>query len=76
VTSRPVIDLSKATYRKIRTCGGLPATIVAIPVAAGLLARCGIVLPPAVEGVLISLGTVIVAINAQLLRRVLEPDVY
>jgi Cu2+-exporting ATPase len=44
--------------------------IVAIPLAAGVLAPVGIVLSPAVGAVLMSLSTVIVAINAQLLRRV------
>jgi Cu2+-exporting ATPase len=43
--------------------------IVAIPLAAGVLAPVGIVLSPAVGAVLMSLSTVIVAINAQLLRR-------
>ena len=43
--------------------------IFAIPLAAGLLARWGIVLSPAVGAVLMSASTVIVAINAQLLRR-------
>jgi Cu2+-exporting ATPase len=44
--------------------------IVAIPLAAGVLAPWGIVLPPAVGAVLMSLSTVIVAANAQLLRGV------
>ena len=43
--------------------------IVAIPLAAGVLAAWGIVLPPALAAVLMSVSTVIVAINAQLLRR-------
>jgi Cu2+-exporting ATPase len=43
--------------------------IVAIPLAAGVLAPIGIVLSPAIGAVLMSLSTVIVAINAQLLRR-------
>jgi len=43
--------------------------IVAIPLAAGLLAPWGFVLSPAVGAVLMSASTVIVAINAQLLRR-------
>jgi Cu2+-exporting ATPase len=42
---------------------------VAIPLAAGVLAPWGIVLPAAVGAVLMSLSTIIVAINAQLLRR-------
>ena len=44
--------------------------VVAIPLAAGVLARWGIILSPAIGAVLMSLSTVIVAINAQLLRRV------
>ena len=43
--------------------------IVAIPLAAGVLAPRGIVLSPAVGAVLMSLSTIIVAANAQLLRR-------
>jgi len=44
--------------------------IVAIPLAAGVLAPWGIVLDPAIGAVLMSASTVIVALNAQLLRRV------
>jgi Cu2+-exporting ATPase len=44
--------------------------VVAIPLAAGVLAPIGILLSPAVGAALMSLSTVIVAINAQLLRRV------
>ena len=43
--------------------------IVAIPLAAGVLASQRILLPPAIAAVLMSASTVIVAINAQLLRR-------
>jgi Cu2+-exporting ATPase len=43
--------------------------IVAIPLAAGVLAPIGVVLSPTVGAVLMSLSTVVVAINAQLLRR-------
>ena len=43
--------------------------IVALPLAAGVLAPFGILLSPAVGALLMSLSTVIVAINAQLLRR-------
>jgi P-type Cu2+ transporter len=43
---------------------------VAIPLAAGALAGWGILLTPAVGAVLMSASTVIVAINAQLLRRI------
>jgi len=44
--------------------------IVAIPLAAGVLAGWGILLSPAVGAVLMSISTIVVAINAQLLRRV------
>ena len=43
--------------------------IVAIPLAAGVLASRGIILSPAIGAVLMSLSTIIVAVNAQLLRR-------
>jgi hypothetical protein len=43
--------------------------IVAIPLAAGALAWAGIVLAPAVGGILMSVSTVVVALNAQLIRR-------
>jgi Cu2+-exporting ATPase len=43
--------------------------VVALPLAAGVLAPLGILLSPAVGALLMSLSTVIVAINAQLLRR-------
>jgi Cu2+-exporting ATPase len=43
--------------------------VIAIPLAAGVLARAGIILSPAIGAVLMSLSTVIVAVNAQLLRR-------
>jgi P-type Cu2+ transporter len=45
------------------------SNILAIPLAAGVLASYGIVLSPAVGAVLMSLSTVVVAINGQLLRR-------
>ena len=44
--------------------------LLAIPLAAGALAPWGILLPPAIGAVLMSLSTVLVAVNAQLLRRV------
>ena len=43
--------------------------IVAVPLAAGVLAPYGIILSPAIGAILMSLSTVIVAINAQLLKR-------
>jgi Cu2+-exporting ATPase len=67
-----IIALSKATYRKMiqNLWWAAGYNIVAIPLAAGVLAPWGIVLPPALGAVLMSLSTIIVAINAQLLRRV------
>ena len=67
-----IIALSRASYRKMiqNLWWAAGYNIVAIPLAAGLLAPWGIVLSPAVGAVLMSASTVIVAINAQLLRRV------
>ena len=49
--------------------------VVAIPLAAGVFAWAGIVLAPALGAVLMSVSTIVVALNAQLLRRVdLRPD--
>ena len=66
-----IISLSRATYRKMiqNLWWAAGYNIVAIPLAAGLAQPWGIVLSPAVGAVLMSLSTVIVAINAQLLRR-------
>jgi Cu2+-exporting ATPase len=66
-----IITLSRASYRKMvqNLWWASGYNIVAIPLAAGVLARAGILLSPAVGAVLMSLSTVIVAANAQLLRR-------
>ncbi len=66
-----IIALSRATYRKMiqNLWWAAGYNIVAIPLAAGLLANQGIVLSPAIGAILMSVSTVIVAINAQLLRR-------
>lgn len=66
-----IIALSRATYRKMiqNLWWAAGYNIVAIPLAAGVAYRWGVVLSPAVGAVLMSLSTVIVAINAQLLRR-------
>ena len=72
-----VITLSKATYRKMmqNLAWGAGYNVVAIPLAAGVLAFAGITLSPAVGAILMSVSTVVVALNAQLLRRVeLRPD--
>jgi P-type Cu2+ transporter len=67
-----IIALSRASYRKMvqNLWWAAGYNIVAIPLAAGVLARYGIILAPAVGAILMSASTVIVAINAQLLRRV------
>jgi P-type Cu2+ transporter len=66
-----IIALSRASYRKMMQNLWWAAgyNIVAIPLAAGVLAPQGILLPPAFAAVLMSASTVIVAVNAQLLRR-------
>jgi len=66
-----IVRLSQATYRKMvqNLWWAAGYNVVAIPLAAGVAYRWGIVLSPAVGAVLMSLSTVIVAINAQLLRR-------
>jgi len=65
-----VIKLSKATYKKMQQnlVWATGYNIFAIPLAAGLLYGAGIVLAPALGAVLMSISTVVVAINAQLLR--------
>jgi Cu2+-exporting ATPase len=66
-----IFSLSSASYRKMiqNLVWAAGYNIVALPLAAGVLAPIGILLSPAVGAVLMSLSTVIVAINAQLLRR-------
>ena len=67
-----IVRLSRATYRKMlqNLWWAAGYNIVALPLAAGVLAPRGIVLHPAVGAVLMSASTIIVALNAQLLRRV------
>ncbi|WP_411279563.1 heavy metal translocating P-type ATPase [Gemmatimonas sp.] len=67
-----IISLSRATYRKMvqNLWWAAGYNIVAIPLAAGVLAPWDIVLTPAMGAVLMSASTIIVALNAQLLRRV------
>jgi P-type Cu2+ transporter len=64
--------LSTASYRKMVQNLGWAAgyNVVAIPLAAGVLAPIGISLSPAVGAVLMSLSTIVVALNAQVLRRI------
>jgi Cu2+-exporting ATPase len=65
-----VIKLSKAGYRKMlqNLFWAAGYNVVAVPLAAGVLAPVGILLSPAVGAVLMSLSTIVVALNAQLLR--------
>jgi Cu2+-exporting ATPase len=67
-----VIRLSRATYRKMvqNLAWAAGYNVVAIPLAAGVLAWAGISLSPALGAVLMSASTIVVALNAQLLRRV------
>jgi P-type Cu2+ transporter len=67
-----VIRLSRGSYRKMRQNLAWAAgyNVVTIPLAAGAFAWAGVTMPPAVAAVLMSLSTIIVALNAQLLRRI------
>jgi len=72
-----VIELSRASYRKMvqNLAWAAGYNVVAIPLAAGILAPIGIVLAPAVGAILMSVSTIVVALNAQLLRRLdLRPE--
>ncbi|MCE0510014.1 cadmium-translocating P-type ATPase [Microbacterium sp. KKR3/1] len=74
-----VIELSRATYRKMKQNLWWAAgyNLVSVPLAAGVLAPIGFVLPMSVGAILMSLSTVVVALNAQLLRRIdLAPDAH
>ncbi|MBO1268078.1 copper-translocating P-type ATPase [Arthrobacter cavernae] len=67
-----MVDLSRASYRKMwqNLAWATGYNIIAVPLAAGILAFAGIVLSPAAGAVLMSISTIVVALNAQLLRRV------
>jgi Cu2+-exporting ATPase len=72
-----VIRLSRASYRKMveNLSWAAGYNVVAIPLAAGVLAWAGLTLSPAVGAILMSASTIVVALNAQLLRRVdLSPE--
>ncbi|GAB3276034.1 heavy metal translocating P-type ATPase [Microbacterium lacusdiani] len=72
-----VIELSCASYRKMRQNLWWAAgyNLISVPLAAGVLAPFGFVLPMSVGAVLMSLSTIVVALNAQLLRRLdLRPE--
>lgn len=66
-----IVKLSKATYRKMvqNLAWATGYNAIAIPLAAGVTAALGFVLSPAFGAVLMSLSTIIVAVNAQFLRR-------
>ena len=73
-----VILLSKASYRKMKQNLWWAAgyNLISVPLAAGVLAPIGFVLPMSVGAILMSASTVVVAANAQLLRRLdLRPEV-
>jgi Cu2+-exporting ATPase len=73
-----VIELSRQSYRKMKQNLWWAAgyNLIAVPLAAGVLAPIGFVLPMEVGALLMSASTVVVALNAQLLRRLdLRPEV-
>jgi len=67
-----IFELSQATYRKMiqNMIWATGYNVVALPLAAGILAPIGFILSPAVGAAFMSLSTVVVAINAQMLRNV------
>ncbi|MFT0848172.1 heavy metal translocating P-type ATPase [Actinomycetaceae bacterium L2_0104] len=72
-----VIKLSEATFRKMKQNLWWAAgyNLISVPLAAGVLAPIGFVLPMSIGAILMSASTVVVALNAQLLRRLdLRPD--
>lgn len=66
-----MVDLSRASYRKMwqNLVWATGYNIISVPLAAGVLAFAGVVLSPAAGAVLMSVSTIVVALNAQLLRR-------
>ena len=66
-----IITLSRASYRKMvqNLVWAVGYNVIALPLAAGVLAPIGFVLPPAIGAALMALSTIIVALNAQTLRR-------
>ncbi|WP_223289941.1 heavy metal translocating P-type ATPase [Brevibacterium casei] len=66
-----VIELSRASYRKMKQNLWWAAgyNLLSVPLAAGILAPVGFVLPMSIGAILMSASTVVVALNAQLLRR-------
>jgi Cu2+-exporting ATPase len=72
---RGVLDtvaLSRAAYRKMlqNLAWATGYNVIGIPLAAGVLAGVGFVMPPAVGAAVMSVSTIVVALNAQLLRRI------
>lgn len=67
-----MVDLSRAAYRKMwqNLVWATGYNVISVPLAAGVLAFAGVVLSPAAGAVLMSISTVVVALNAQLLRRI------
>ncbi|UNK44234.1 copper-translocating P-type ATPase [Arthrobacter sulfonylureivorans] len=67
-----MIDLSRASYRKMiqNLIWATGYNIIAVPLAAGVLAFTGVAISPAVAAILMSVSTIVVALNAQLLRRI------
>lgn len=67
-----MVDLSRASYRKMwqNLVWATGYNVISVPLAAGVLAFAGVVLSPAAGAVLMSASTIVVALNAQLLRRV------
>jgi len=66
-----IFELSRASYRKMiqNLVWATGYNVIALPLAAGILAPWGVLLTPALGALFMSLSTIIVAINAQLLRR-------
>ena len=72
-----MLELSKASYRKMiqNLAWATGYNVIAVPLAAGVLAFAGVSISPAIAAILMSLSTIVVALNAQLLRRInLDPD--
>lgn len=72
-----MIELSRASYRRMiqNLLWATGYNIAAVPLAAGVLAFAGVAISPAVAAILMSVSTIVVALNAQLLRRIsLDPD--
>ncbi|QGU28768.1 heavy metal translocating P-type ATPase [Microbacterium oryzae] len=73
-----VMELSRASYRKMKQNLWWAAgyNLISVPLAAGVLAPVGFVLPMSIGAILMSLSTIVVALNAQLLRRLdMRPEV-